>query len=111
MIEILIKEFLQSKTDVPVLLERAPRRTDGYILLEKIGSGEENQLFFSSFAIQSHGATLYEAAKRNAETKKWLREFEGHAKIAKVKIENDYNFTDPDMGLYRYQLIVDIYHY
>lgn len=69
MIEEIILNYLSEALDVPVLTEEALATTETFVLLEKIGSSESNGISSATFAVQSYGGSLYEAASR-AETAK-----------------------------------------
>ena len=113
MIEIIILNHLKTKLSVPVRLEKPePLPEDGkYVLFEKTGSNSLNKLGGSTFAFQSYGKSMYEAAALNEEVKQAvdsLIELDG---IASVKLNTDYNFTDTTTKKYRYQAVYDIKHY
>ena len=111
MIELLILEFLKEKLDVPVYLERPNLFVENFVFFEKTGSGRKNYLNNSTFAFQSYGSTLYEAASLNERVKQSLFDMETLNEISKVKLNSDYNFTDTELKQYRYQAVFDIYHY
>lgn len=111
MIELLILEFLKEKLDVPVYLERPNLFDANFVFFEKTGSGRKNYLNNSTFAFQSYGSTLYEAASLNERVKQSLFDMETLNEISKVKLNSDYNFTDTELKQYRYQAVFDIYHY
>ena len=111
MIELLILEFLKEKLDVPVYLERPNLLDENFVFFEKTGSSRENFLESSTFAFQSYGQSLYEAASLNERVKQSLFDMETLNEISKVKLNSDYNFTDTELKQYRYQAVFDIYHY
>ena len=65
----------------------------------------------SSLAIQSYGASLYDAAKLNEKIKNLMYDLIEVPEVARVKLNSDYNFIDTEIKRYRYQAIFDIYHY
>lgn len=64
-IELILKQYLDSVLDVPVLLEHKTGVTVPYVLLDKTGGSESNHLKKATVAIQSYGTSLYNAAKLN----------------------------------------------
>lgn len=111
MIEIEIKQFLDGHLTVPSFLERPNKPPKRYVLFEKTGSGKSNFLPSSTFAFQSYGPSMYEAAKLNEELKKVVESMVELDGISKVKLNSDYNFTDTTTKEYRYQAVFDINHY
>ena len=69
MIEVIIRNFLIEKLDVPVFLELPASYPDYYLTIEKTGSGVTNRIKRSTFAIQSNAPTMYEAAELNERAK------------------------------------------
>lgn len=111
MIEIVIKEYLDGHLSVPSFLERPEKPPEKYVLFEKTSSGENNLLPNSTFAFQSYGPSMYEAALLNDELKKAVKNMIELNEFSKIKINSDYNFTDTERKLYRYQAVFDINHY
>lgn len=111
MIEIIIKGFLDGHLSVPVFLERQNEMPDRYVLFEKTSGGKRNQLLSSTFAFQSYGKSMYEAAKLNEELKEAVEEMIALNDISGIKLNSDYNYTDTTTKEYRYQAVFDINHY
>ena len=111
MIEIVIKQFLDGHLSVPSFLERPKETPERFVLFEKTGSGERNHLPSSTFAFQSYGPSMYEAAKLNEEVKTAVKAMIAIDEINKIKLNSDYNFTDTTTKEYRYQAVFDIHHY
>ena len=101
--------------DVPVLMEVPKNPTKQFVIIEKVGGGQEDHIPSSILAIQSYGATMYDAASRNDEVKHWMLDgIEGIITlddIASVNLNSDYNYTDTAEKRYRYQALYDITHY
>lgn len=111
MIEKILQDYLTDTLSVPVRMEIPPNRPDSFIVLEKTGSGMENHIFTATVIVQSYAKTLYAAAVLNEEVKGALLYGNVPSQICKVKLNSDYNYTDPDLGNYRYQAVYDITHY
>lgn len=110
MIETLIIDYLSEHLEVFVGME-APEQTTDYVLIDKTGSSRTNHIITSSFAIQSYGATLYDAMSLNAEVTEAMEGFIELDQITKVELETDYNFTNTETKQYRWQSVYNITHY
>jgi len=85
---------------------------DHYYLVEKTGSSTENHVITSTIAIQSISKnSLLEAIHMNEEIKLFMGQFVAAPRVARVELDSDYNFTDPDRNEYRYQAVFNITHY
>lgn len=111
MIEITIKEFLDDRLSVQVFLERQDEMPSSFVLFEKTSGGKRNQLSSSTFAFQSYGKSMYEAAKLNEELKEAVEDMIVLNEISGIKMNSDYNYTDTTTKEYRYQAVFDINHY
>lgn len=111
MIEIVIKQFLDKHLSVPAFFERPNELPKKYVLFEKTGSGENNYLPSSTYAFQSYGPSMYEAALLNEKLKEAVKSMIVLDEISKIKLNSDYNFTDTTTKEYRYQAVYDINHY
>lgn len=111
MIEEILMGYLTETLAVPVLMEIPAPMPERFVVLEKTGSGCEDHIFSATMAVQSYAPSLYEAARLNEEVKGAL--LYGHTpdEICRVELNSDYNYTDPDLGNYRYQAVYDITHY
>lgn len=111
MIELIVRKYLVSKLEIPVVFEHQKNLPEQFILIQKTGSSRENFLNSSTIAIQSYGASLFDAAKLNEKIKNLMYDLVAEPEVAKVRLNSDYNFTDTETKRYRYQAIFDIYHY
>lgn len=111
MIELIIKEFLDGQLDVPSFFEHQTELPDRYVLIEKVGGGQKNQLKSATVAVQSYGSSLYEAAKLNEQVKEAMLELVTVDAVSGISLNSDYNFTDTETKSYRYQAVFDINHY
>ena len=84
---------------------------DAHVIIEKTGTSEENLICSATFAIQSYGKTLLEAAVLNDLVKKAMDDLVEHPEVTRSKLNSDYNYTDTAMKKYRYQCVYDIKHY
>lgn len=115
MIEITIYEFLNTNMTAPVYMEVPNNPPKVMVVLEKTGSSLLNHIKRSTFAIQSYGRSLQEAAELNESLKEIMMDgLDGLAsldEIVSVNLNSDYNFTDTTTKKYRYQAVFDIVHY
>ncbi|EMF0394574.1 hypothetical protein JMQ84_000808 [Enterococcus hirae] len=111
MIEIIIKQYLDSHLSVSSFLEQTGKMPDSYILFEKTGSSKRNYLSSATFAFQSYAGSMYDAAKLNEELKEAIENMIELDEISNVQLNSDYNFTDTTTKEYRYQAVFDINHY
>ena len=112
MIEKLTYQYLNTKLSVPAYL-RVPDSSlpSKYILIEKVGGGEENLIKNSRIAIQSYADSLEEAMSLNEDVKTAMEEFTTIATIASCRLDTDYNFTDTTKKKFRYQAVFNVNHY
>lgn len=111
MIELIVRKYLISKLEIPVVFEHQKNLPEQFILIQKTGSSRENFLNSSTIAIQSYGASLFDAAKLNEKIKNLMYDLIEVPEVARVKLNSDYNFTDTETKRYRYQAIFDINYY
>lgn len=109
MIETTVQEYLQYKLGViPVKMEREEGLPAKYVILEKTGSGEENQIRTATFAVQSYADSLYDAAALNEQIIEFMEALPAERDIFACELNSDYNFTDTTFRKYRYQAVFDI---
>ena len=111
MIEVTILTYLKQHLSVPVFLQEPTTKPDSYVLFEKTGSGKLNHITNSTFAFQSYGKSLYEAAQLNNTLKEVVESLLTLAEISSVNLNSDYNFTDTETKRYRYQAVFDIVYF
>lgn len=110
MIEKILYDFLTECLTVPVYLEK--RETSGrFVVIEKTGSANTNRLDSATFAMQSYGDSMYEAAALNEQLKDVMQDALTLDEIASVNLNSDYNFTDTTTKKYRYQAVYDLTYY
>jgi hypothetical protein len=108
MIEIVLLNYLKEVLSVDVFMEIPPDTPETYVRIEKTGSSEEEYIETATFALQSYADSMYEAALLNREVIDKMRKIITLDEVFKVKLNSDYNFTDPSTKKYRYQCIFDI---
>ena len=111
MIEKTILDYLRSKTDVAVHMQRPEQLPEKYVLLEKTASQQRGHIFISMLAMQSYAPSLYEAAELDEAMRGLMATAVELNEICSVSLNSDYNFTDPKTKQYRYQAVFNIAHY
>lgn len=111
MIEKTLLDYLNQALSAPTYMEIPENMPERFVVLEKTGGGMENHIYESTIAVQSYAPSLYEAAVLNEEVKGALLYGSVPNDITRVRLNSDYNYTDPDTNRYRYQAVYDIKHY
>lgn len=111
MIEITILNFLDENLDVPVLMEKPSNSPERCVFFEKTSGAKRNHLLYATFAFQSYGKSLYEAAALNEQLKQAVESMIVLPEISAIRLNSDYNFTDTETKEHRYQAVFDINHY
>ena len=111
MIEKTILDYLNEKLDVTAYMERPESQPASYVIIEKTGSSESDQVTTSTFAFQSCAKSLAEAAALNELVKSAVKESVELPGIGGVHLNTDYNYTKTESKQYRYQAVFLITHY
>ena len=115
MIEKIVFDFLTERLGVPVFMEEPKDPPTAMVVIEKTGGTLKNHICSSTFAVQSYGASLFEAIELNNLVKETLLNgVEGIItldEVIGVELNSDYNFTDTTSKRYRYQAVIVINHY
>ena len=111
MIEKTILDYLDEHLSVPVYMEEPINKPASYVLIERAGSSESNLVETTTLALQSYGASLYDAAVLNMAVKARIKQAIELPTVSAVYINSDYNFTDTETKRYRYQCVAVVTHY
>lgn len=112
MIELILLEYLQSKTEIPCVMETPDlQKTGAFYLIQKTGSGKTNHIKRATVAFQSWAGSMYEAAQMNETLKEIIEQSVVLNEIVSVRLNSDYNFTDTATKHFRYQAVFDFVHY
>lgn len=111
MIEKIILDWLGAKLDVSVYLEEPKELPEEYVLIDKLGSAENDLITSATIAVQSYSASLYGAAELNVKVKKVMSESVSQGNICRCACTSDYNYTDTETKRYRYQAVFDVTYY
>ena len=111
MIEKTILDYLDEHLTVPVYMEEPIDKPSSYVLIERTGSSESDLIETTTLALQSYGASLYDAATLNMAVKARIKQAVELPSVSAVYINSDYNFTDTETKRYRYQCVAVVTHY
>lgn len=111
MIEIVIKEYLESVLSVPVYLVIPVDPPATYVSIEKTGGGGKPYLRTAMFTIQSWADSKYDAAALNEEVKTAMDNAVVLSEVSASELNSDYDYTDTTTKKYRYQAVYDLTHY
>lgn len=111
MIEKTILDYLGEHLSVPVYMEEPINKPASYVLIERTGSSESDLIESTTLALQSYGASLYDAAVLNMAVKARIKQAVELPSVSAVYINSDYNFTDTETKRYRYQCVAVVTHY
>lgn len=110
MIEKIVKDYLKEALNVGTYLE-VPQNESTFLVVEKTGSSKDNHIFTATIAVQSCAPSLYEAAQLNESVKSAMEDIIELKEICNCDLNSDYNYTDTEMKVYRYQAVFDLTHY
>ena len=108
MIETVIITYLETETGIPAYAERPKNPYPEYLLIERTGAGEENQIRRATMAVQSYADSLVRAAEINELVEKAMKEITDLENISKCKLNSSYNYTDTESKKYRYQAVFNL---
>lgn len=111
MIEKTILDYLGEHLSVPVYMEEPISKPASYVLIERTGSSESDLIETTTLALQSYGASLYDAAVLNMAVKARIKQAVELPSVSAVYINSDYNFTDTETKRYRYQCVAVVTHF
>ena len=111
MIEKTILDYLDEHLSVPVYMEEPINKPASYVLIERTGSSESDLIESTTLALQSYGASLYDAAVLNMAVKARIKQAVELPSVSAVYINSDYNFTDTETKRYRYQCVAVVTHF
>ncbi len=111
MIEKIVLDFLNNNLTAPAYMEEQRESKERFVLVEKVGSSDENFIKSATITIQSFAPSMFEAASLNEEVKATISNIVSLSKIVNVSLNSDYNYTDTSQKRYRYQAVFDFIYY
>ena len=83
-----------------------------YAVIGRVGGGMENHISRALITVRSYAPTLLQAAKLNKQIKfEMVYGLPELPQIAGIRLNSDYNNTDPETRRYRYQAVYEITYY
>lgn len=111
LIEKVIYDFLREKLSAGVFMTIPETPPSRFVLVELTGHADRDLIQNATFAIQSYGESLLDAAELNREVLNVMEQFTCLSEVSGCHLNTYYNFTDTETKKPRYQAIYDISHY
>lgn len=111
MLEVTIKQFLETRVNVPVYLEVPADAAKEYYAIERVGGSEDEKIFHSSVTIESVGKSLYSAALMDENLYNIMCDLPTMPDVSSINLNSHYNATDTERKQYKYKALFDINHY
>lgn len=110
MIEKIIIDYLIAN-GIDAYMEMPENPGDDVVIVQKTSSSYTDYVKKATFAIQSYGRTLYDAASNNEIIKDLMLNIVARDDIGACKLNADYNYTNTTTKKYRYQAVFDVVYY
>ena len=111
MIDIIVKEHLESRLDAPVYFEFPATAPDRFLVLKKDENPRENLVSSALIVVDSYAPNLLAAARLNETVKKALDSLVDRPDVCASKRSGDYPAFDTQNSRYRYQAVQTITYY
>lgn len=111
MIEATVRNYLLSRLSYPVYIDVPPEPVTPYVVLERTGGGEREHIRNATIAIQSYGASKYEAASLHESVMEEMKSLITLDDISACELNAEYDYTDTETKRYRYQAVYNIIYY
>ena len=110
-IEVFICKYLNEHSGLPAFGEIPKQAPDSFFVVEKLGSGKEDQINSATIAVQSYAPSKLAAAVLNEHIKELMEHLPEEQEISSCKLNSDYDHTDTTSKRYRYQAVFDITYF
>lgn len=111
MIEPFLISILNNHLSVPVYAEEPEQPPMSYVLIERTGGTQTDNIDRATIAAQSYGPTMLDAIALNERVKEAFEAVRAADAIGGCRLESDYNFTDTETKRYRYQAVFSVTYY
>ena len=109
MIEIIVRDHLNSLLSFPVYLERPKVRPDKYAVIENTGGNESNFILSATIVVHTYAASMYEAAEMAWEVKRAMDKITEKNNVSACRVETTpMNWTDTTTKTYRYRAVYQL---
>lgn len=104
--------YLTGLLEVPVYGEVPERMPERFVTVEKTGGARRNYIWTATLAIQSWAGSMDDAMDLSGTVVEAMLDApKVLSSVAAIRLNSEYNWTDPDTMKYRYQAVFDITHY
>lgn len=111
MIEATILHYLEAHLNYPVYMLKPADPPKRFYLLELTGASLSETIFSATLALQSYAPTLLDAAEMSRTAIDVMIGAVELDEVARVDLNTNYNYTDPETKQPRYQAVFDVVHY
>ena len=111
MIEEIVRDYLLAGLSVPVYVDVPAEPPESYVVIERTGGGETDHIRSAMVAIQSYGASRYDAATLHEDVLLLLKNLIELENVSASDLNAEYDYTDTTTNRYRYQAVFDIIYY
>lgn len=111
MIEEIIIDYLSKALSVPVYAEIPKKKSEQYIIVEKIAGGLVEKIKASSVSVYSYSSTQYKAAELDEVVRNTMLDIVSLDNISSCKVGGESRSNDVLNKEYRYETIFNLYHY
>ena len=111
MIDIIVKEHLESRLDAPVYFEFPQNAPKTFLVVKRETNPRENMLDSAMLVVDSYGPTNLAAAMLNESVKRALDDLVHLPSISASRRGGDYPAFDTTHKRYRYQAVQNITFY
>lgn len=111
MIETIVLNWLLSGGFAAYMEEPLQMPTTPYLLVEKVGGGENNHIQTARMVVQSYADSKADAAALNLRVIARMQALVEHDRVTRVNRVSDYDYTDKETKRYRYQALFEVIYY
>lgn len=111
MIEVTLRNYLETNLDIPVLMEHPQNPPAKFVLMQVADGGQTNHIDMATFFVTAYANSLYEAAELREEIKTYLLDSISISGITKATLGQDQAGTDSANHTYYYNLAFNFYYY
>lgn len=111
MIEKIIRDYLLARISVPVYVDVPAEPPESYVVVERTGGGETEHIRSAMVAVQSYGASRYDALTLHENVLLLLKNLKELDNVSASDLNAEYDYTDTSTNRYRYQAVFDIIYY
>ena len=109
MIEKTVLDWLGAQLSVPVYAEVPEDPPAAFVTIEKTGAGLADRLSSATLAVQSYGASLYDAAALSALVRSAMARLDSLPRVSRCDFGGEYNWPDARTKRRRYQAVFTVY--